>query len=564
MKIKQFYILLVLCFSAIQLIAQGTYIPINSATQHILDRFEIKSGRLAMPQEFNTTAKAFQRNRIANYVDSFNVKGIKLSKVDYFNLDYLQNDNFEFSNSEATLSKHNLHGVYKYKAAFFGIKNPEFNLVINPVTYLQAGYDTRLKHIVRINNRGVELRGKIGKSLGFFTTFSNEIIALNSWTKDYYITNNVVPGASFLKAYSDTAVLTINHNTASGYIVYQPNKFIDIQMGHGRNFLGNGFRTFYMSDFSRDHFFVRANTRFWRINYSNIWGQIYDYNTPNQRNLPKRHYYAATYANVNLTKNFNLGLFQTVSFQRDSGYSSTGYDLEYLNPIIFYKPVENGLNSPDKVILGADFKFNFYRHFQLYGQGVISEFRIKDMLARNGWFGNKWATQLGLKYIDAFGAKNLDMQYELNIARPYMYTSFNALNSYVNYNQSMAHPLGANFYEQVAIIRYQPIKRLSLKATFIFATYGNDTNGSNWGKNIELAYNSKSLPREYGNEIAQGIKTNLLMTDLLVSYMVKHNLFVDLQLAYRKTASDMNIFNTEALLINGTVRWNFNERRWDF
>nr|MBP9187664.1 hypothetical protein [Bacteroidia bacterium] len=166
MKIKQFYILLVLCFSAIQLIAQGTYIPINSATQHILDRFEIKSGRLAMPQEFNTTAKAFQRNRIANYVDSFNVKGIKLSKVDYFNLDYLQNDNFEFSNSEATLSKHNLHGVYKYKAAFFGIKNPEFNLVINPVTYLQAGYDTRLKHIVRINNRGVELRGKIGKSLG--------------------------------------------------------------------------------------------------------------------------------------------------------------------------------------------------------------------------------------------------------------------------------------------------------------------------------------------------------------------------------------------------------------
>jgi hypothetical protein len=365
-----------------------------------------------MPQEFNTTAKAYQRNRIANYIDSFNISGTKLSKVDYFNLDYIQSDNFEFTQAETGLSKNKLFGIYKYKPAFYGLKHPDFNLIINPVTILQGGFDTKLDHIIRINNRGVELRGNIGKSLGFYTTFSNEIIALNSWTKEYYTKNYVLPGASFLKAYSDTNILTINHNTASGYMVYQPNKFIDIQMGHGRNFLGNGFRTFYLSDFSRDHFFVRANTRFWRINYSNIWGQVYDWNPANQRNLPKRHYYATTYANVNLSKNFNFGLFQTVSFQRDSGYSNKGYDLEYLNPIIFFKPIENGLNSPDKVILGADIKYNFARHFQLYGQAVISEFRIKDMLARNGWFGNKWATQVGLKYIDVFGAKNLDAQYE--------------------------------------------------------------------------------------------------------------------------------------------------------
>jgi hypothetical protein len=561
---KHLYTFLIFCFTITQAIAQGTYIPLNAYSQHILDRFEIKSGRLAMPQEFNTTAKAYQRNRIANYIDSFNISGTKLSKVDYFNLDYIQSDNFEFTQAETGLSKNKLFGIYKYKPAFYGLKHPDFNLIINPVTILQGGFDTKLDHIIRINNRGVELRGNIGKSLGFYTTFSNEIIALNSWAKEYYTKNYVLPGASFLKAYSDTNILTINHNTASGYMVYQPNKFIDIQMGHGRNFLGNGFRTFYLSDFSRDHFFVRANTRFWRINYSNIWGQVYDWNPANQRNLPKRHYYATTYANVNLSKNFNFGLFQTVSFQRDSGYSNKGYDLEYLNPIIFFKPIENGLNSPDKVILGADIKYNFARHFQLYGQAVISEFRIKDMLARNGWFGNKWATQVGLKYIDVFGAKNLDAQYELNIARPYMYTSFNALNAYVNYNQNMAHPLGANFIEHVAILRYQPANRISLKGTFIFATYGNDTNGSNWGKNIAIAYNSKTLPKEYGNEIAQGVKTTLLISDLLISYMVKHNLFIDLQIAYRKTNSELNQFKTEALIVNGTIRWNFNERRWDF
>jgi hypothetical protein len=50
----------------------------------------------------------------------------------------------------------------------------------------------------------------------------------------------------------------------------------------------------------------------------------------------------------------------------------------------------------------------------------------------------------------------------------------------------------------------------------------------------------------------------------MVSYMVKHNLFIDLQVAYRTTKSDLAIFKSETILVNGTLRWNFNERRWDF
>ena len=80
---------------------------------HTLDRFEIKSGRLALPQEFNTTTKAYQRNRIAAYVDSFDVLTTKLSKQDYFNLGYLQADNFEFTNAESTKSKRTIMPVIR-------------------------------------------------------------------------------------------------------------------------------------------------------------------------------------------------------------------------------------------------------------------------------------------------------------------------------------------------------------------------------------------------------------------------------------------------------------------
>lgn len=561
-------ILILLACSLISLgiYAQGTYLPLNSNSIHLLDRFEIKSGRLATPQEFSTSNRSHQRNRIAAYVDSFKVTGSNLSARDYFNLDYLQNDNFEFSNSQSTISKRKFLGLFRYKAAGLAHVSEDFKIVMNPITFLQSGYDSRAGKIININNRGIEMRGTIGNKIGFYTSLNDEIITPNSWTFDFYLANKAIPGAGFLKNTPKDSNITapINHSIGTGYLVYQPSKYFDVQFGHGKNFLGNGFRTFYMSDFSRDQLFLRVNTRIWRINYTNIWGTLYDWVPPTQRVKPKRHYFATTYANINLSKSFNIGLFQTISFHRDSSFGSTRYELEYLNPIIFYKPIENGLNSPDKSIIGADFKWNFLRHIQLYGQFVLSELKVEELFSNRGWFGNKWASQFGIKYIDALGIKNLDLQLESNICRPYMYTSFNSKNAYVNFNQNMAHPLGANFHEHVGIIRFQISNRVWLKASAIYAVYGNDTNGSNWGKDIRRSYEDNSLPRLFGNRITQGVKTDLLIADLLISYMVKHNMFIDLTALYRKTSSDMAIFNTETVFVTATFRWNFGERRWDF
>jgi len=562
-KKRNFYGVLTLIFASSQLVAQSTYVPLGSNTIHIIDRLEILSGKLADPQEFNTSTKSYKRSSIAKYVDSFDVSHVRLSKQDFFNLDYLQNDNFEFSNSENTKSVKPLlnNYIFEYKSAFANHSSKDFNILINPIAYLQYGYDTRLKESVSLNTRGAEIRGSIKGVLSFYTQFSDEINQTNSWVRDYYQKDSVIPGAGFLKTNN---YKTFNYELASGYLSFQISKYIDVQFGRGRNFIGNGYRSFYMSDFSTDNLFLRINTRIWKINYTNIFGQILDYTTANESNLPKRHYYATTHASINLTKNFNFGLFQTIIFQRDSGYSNTGFDAQYLNPIIFYKPIENDLNSPDKAILGADFKYNFARHFSLYGQAVISEFVLQEVLAGTGWWANKQAYQLGVKYIDMFNLKNLDLQLEFNQANPYMYTSFSSLDTWVNYHQNMAHPLGANFREIIGVLRYQPFNRLFLKGTMIISLYGNDTNNSNWGKNIGLSYKGVELTNPYGNYIGQGITTHLYFIDLTVSYMIKHNLFIDLQLTYRKTGSSLSVFDTETFLPTIAFRWNISERRYDF
>lgn len=540
--------------------AQGSYIPLGSYSMHVLDRMEIKQGRLATPSEFNTSTKAYLRGSIAHYADSFDTEKTPLSKQDLFNLQYLQNDNFEYSSDTTTKSKKSLFGsgLYKHKAAFYDVQVPDFKLVINPVLYLKGEHDQSQETFDYINTRGIEIRGQVGNKLSFYTLLGDEIQKLNSWNQTYYNTDTVIPGQSYL---TTTDYRTFNYWLASGYVSYKPAHFMDIQFGHSRNFLGNGYRSFMMSDFSRDNLFLRINTRIWKINYTNIWGEMLDYVYGGYQQ-PRRHYYATTYANVNITKKLSIGLFQTISFQRDSGYSDGGYDPQYLNPIIFYKPIENGLNSPDKTILGADVKYNFAKHFSAYGQFVFSELKVEQVTSGKGWFGNKQAFQVGLKYIDAFGINNLDLQYEYNWARPYMYTSYTSRNAYVNYNQNMAHPTGANFKENIAIVRYQPSTKLFITAKAIISVYGNDTNGSNWGKDIRKNY--YTYEREYGNTVAQGVTTHLYVGELTLSYMLWHNLFIDVACVYRKTKSIVSLFDSETFNPSIALRWNINYRDCQF
>ena len=542
-------------------LAQSSYVPLGSLSMHMLDRFELKQGRLATPEEFNTNSKAYKRESIAHYIDSFKLTNTQLSKQDYFNLAYLQADNFEYSHSENTKSKHSLWntGIYKHKAAFADVTNTGYVFIMNPVSHQKFEYDHNLKDMLWLNNRGFEFRGKIGNSFSFYSQVSDVQQMANTWDREFYNTDSVIPGQAFLKT---TDKVNFSYWAASGYAAWQAGTYFDIQFGHGRNFLGNGFRSLMMSDFSRDHLFLRVNTRVWKINYTNIWGQMYDYVRPGQRRLPKRHYYATTYANMNITKRLNIGLFQTISFQRDSGYDNPGYDAQYLNPIIFYKPIENGLNSPDKTIIGFDLKYNFARHVSIYSQVVLSELVFGNLLSNNGWAGNKAALQIGLKYIDVLGISNLDLQLEHNRARPYMYTSFEPKNAYVNYNQNMAHPLGANFKENIAIVRYQPTTKTYITLQGIYSTYGNDNDTSNWGKDIRKPY--FTYEKEYGNTIGQGITTHMLIADLTISYMFWHNMFVDLQLTYRNITSQSVLFESETINPGIAFRWNINARKNDY
>ena len=47
-----------------------------------------------------------------------------------------------------------------------------------------------------------------------------------------------------------------------------------MQLGHDRNFIGNGYRSLILADYSTPYFFLKLNTRIWKFNYQNLFAEL--------------------------------------------------------------------------------------------------------------------------------------------------------------------------------------------------------------------------------------------------------------------------------------------------
>jgi len=222
-------------------------------------------------------------------------------------------------------------------------------------------------------------------------------------------------------------------------------------------------------------------------------------------------------------------------------------------------------------LLGINFKAVTLKHIQLYGQFLIDEFKFSELKARNGWWGNKFAIQAGGKYFDAFTIKNLDLQAEVNIVRPFTYTHYDTIANYTNYNQELAHPLGAGFGEFIGIARYQPIKNLYLTLKGLYYKQGLDSlgGGSNYGSDIFQTYTTRTpvnpADQEHGYKLTNGIKTTTMLLSFNASYELRENLFIDLGFAHRMRKFDGGYAADQTnTYFYGGLRLNIARRDYDF
>lgn len=405
------------------------------------------------------------------------------------------------------------------------VQGEDYWFVINPIFDLQVGTASGNRQVnTFINTRAINFSGGLGKQLNFTTTIFESQGRFADYFNQYinYLepTNGVpiVPGIGIAKDFKTDAY---DFPSADANLTFTPSKFIDLQLGYGRNFIGDGYRSLFASDGASPSPYFKINTNFWKIKYTNTYMWLKDVRpeVTVERTYATK-YMANHYLSLNVTNRWNLGLFESVIW---TDTNNRGFDIHFVNPIIFYRSVEFAASARSgNAVLGLSSKYKWNNDILFYGQFLLDEFSLGEVKGENNSWKNKFAYQLGVKYFNAFKVQNLSLQLEYNHVRPYVYSHSMPITNYGHNNQNIGHPWGSNFSELLVIGRYQQ-GRLYADAKITLGTRGFDftTSGanSNYGGNIYRDYDLDRYANS-GVTVGQGNKTNIFIADLQAGYVV--------------------------------------------
>ncbi|WP_235819699.1 gliding motility protein RemB [Flavobacterium davisii] len=461
---------------------------------------------------------------------------------------------FDKTNQKLLIDKKNWWGRKLFNENLVAIQGKDYWFTMNPIWDLRLGKTSPEKAGYTYNNtRAIQLQGGLGENL----SFTSSIFESQGFFADYYnrlaISQKpsggnpaIIPGTGIAKDFRGNQ---FDFPSAEAIISYSSSDHLNIQLGYSRNFIGDGYRSLLQGDAASPYPFVKINTSFWKIKYTNTYMWLKDVRpevTTEKTYATK--YMANHYLSWNASKRLNIGFFESVVW---SNTNNRGFDLNFVNPIIFYRSVEFTSSSKSgNAAIGLTAKYKWTSRFNTYGQLFIDEFAVGDVFRGENSWRNKMAYQLGAKYYNAFGLKNLYLQTEINIVRPYVYSHSEVITNYGHNNQNMGHNWGSNVNEIVAIARYTR-GRLFSEAKFNFGLRGFDydtvTDKKNYGSNI---YKDYDLDRsaDKGVVVGQGNKTKIIIADLNVGYLLNPStnlkLFANfIYRSFRPTVNTSQVFS---------------------
>ena len=275
---------------------QSTFLPQGSKSDHFLDRMEIL---LQTNPDLNiSTAKPLSRKLaadVAEMADSLHKffpydYYYRLSKVDQYNLGDLLMNNIEWyrGNKDSFLSKNPLlNTFYKHKANFYEVNEKDFFLAIDPVIQQTQSVQTGNNERVFLNSKGLTLRGMIAGKLGFSAYLTDNQESGPDYFQDRVSATGfrAVPGAGYFKSFKKTAFDYFD-NRASIY--FNALKYFDFQFGYDKNFIGNGYRSLFLSDYAAPYLFLKFNTRIWKLNYQNIYMELVNQHQTGRLSISKK------------------------------------------------------------------------------------------------------------------------------------------------------------------------------------------------------------------------------------------------------------------------------------
>ncbi|MBC7695605.1 MAG: hypothetical protein H7141_09185 [Burkholderiales bacterium] len=486
-----------------QNIPQAQNLFINQETQQCLDQWNIKEPT----EDFHSSFKPYLSSTIQDFSDS--------------SIHFLHHPVKNFF-----LSKTFNEGPDKHN---------QYNFQVLPIIDLQLGYDMLSSKVITETFGGAHVKLNVNNDFTFALTALGGRVSYPGFIDTSIQTNGIIiPGLGRGFKNNDGSY---SFSNLTGYLSYSPNKIFNFQLGKDKHFIGDGYRSLLLSDFSNNNPYFGINANIWRIQYNvwYSWMQDFSRYDGSQKSLQNK-YGTFHYLSFNALKEFNISFFENVVWQGTDTNRVRTFDVNYLNPIVFYRPQEYSVGSADNSMMGLNASAKLFGSLKIYAQAVADEFFLKEIRARRGWWANKQGWQFGAKYINAFKVKGLTLQVEYNQVRPYTYTHGSVQQNYANYGQAMAHPFGANFKEYLGFVSYRA-NRWMLSFQGLLAEIGMDSLGVNMGQNIFASYTTR--PREYGHKTTQGNKRQLVQSDIKFTYYLIPQMNLRMELGYiQRSISD--------------------------
>ncbi|OFX67446.1 MAG: hypothetical protein A2X12_11405 [Bacteroidetes bacterium GWE2_29_8] len=384
---------------------------------------------------------------------------------------------------------------FTYNRNLFSLESEDYKLYIDP--YVNIYYGKEQSNLIWNNSRGISLAGKIGKKLSFYSEFydTQGKYPKSIEKKAYQI--QALPSFTTFKEFKDSA---FDYSTTSAVVIFDANKHFNIRLGNDKLFIGNGYKSLFLTSNSSNYQFLNYNLNFKNISYSvihTIMQNAYPNLPFESRYFNKNvNYYIVSY-DLNKLK---ISFIESVVFEIDDTMDYR-YNLKAINPIILTNTLLNSSTNNDNVLTGIDISYQLNKNHIFYMQtnlGLLANSKGKSF-------------QIGYKQTEFI--KNLYLLAEINKADKDIYNFKDYKLSFTNYSQAIANNFYNNFFEADFALLYK-YKNFFLNYEMNYVDIDDKTNS----EIIINSLNLRFLINKYNN-----LNIFLSFTDRSVSNANKQN-----------------------------------------
>ena len=339
------------------------------------------------------------------------------------------------------------------KEHLINVKDGGFKMTIDPVLQFELGQEFQENDLftnelfLSHNGRGFQLAVDLGPTVSFQSSFYENQAVLPAYLYRYAQIQGVVPGQGRIKTFNSRG---LDFAWATGNVSWSPRPWFNAQLGQGRHFVGNGYRSVLLSDNASPYPYVKfsALTTNKRFQYTTIFAKLQLVGEANR--LPTGEaseslFYwkraSFQYLSVNLGP-VQLGLFEGTLWKTIDTSGVRPFNAMQMNPVIGVNTIVNGFDGSNTQVLGVDAKYKVTDKMFAYGQFALTD----PGRSRYAW-------QVGMQWFDLF-RKDLHLLAEFNQATPYAYVRNEARMSWTHNNQPLASPLGTSYAEAVLRVDY--------------------------------------------------------------------------------------------------------------